>query len=145
MQQSDSPSRAGRIDDVVTIAQGLVKEPVREAVREALAEERQGAAGEDGTVEVRQESGSGSDKGGSNTGRRLLGVVVGVAVLGYLVRNRDTVKQAVPGGGDTGGDRGGGPPATEPGAVDVGGPGYEEPTSGIDQSDAGQGATVDEG
>jgi len=88
MQETDST----RIDTVLSVGQGIIKEPMREAIREVLAEERE-----------REDKGrrvplvGGDERGGqrqqSSSGRRLLGFVAGLAILSYLVRKRDSLDQ----------------------------------------------------
>lgn len=103
MQQADSPSQSSRLDDVAAVSKALIKEPVREAVREALEEQRFQIQGESGEVTVQptgkpdeETEGKGESGKGMSTGKKALGLILGLALVSFLLRRRKKVLEAEP-------------------------------------------------
>lgn len=103
MQQADSPSQSSRLDDVAAVSKAIIKEPVREAVREALEEQRFQIQGESGEVTVQpagkhddETEGKGESGKGMSTGKKALGLILGLALVSFLLRRRKKVLEAEP-------------------------------------------------
>jgi len=120
MQRSDSSSGSPRLFRVVSTLQTILKAPMREAVLEALEQERQrarkeheskghGDVSDDRTAaprsepDERQHSGEGSHEGkqagtqrGTGRRRKALALIVGLGVLSYLVRRRQAILESEP-------------------------------------------------
>jgi len=99
MGQSDSQTQSSRVGDVTTVGKAIIKEPVREAVREALEEQQRQTQGESGDVTVQPTAENGEEQqksGGMSRGRKALGLILGLALFGFLLRRREKVLEAEP-------------------------------------------------
>lgn len=115
MLQRDSSRGSSRLINLVSVAQTILKEPMREAVQEALEEERQRARKEHesqsdmdvsskrresndrGTSGERTRTGADQEQeGGSSSRLKFVALLVGIGIIGYLVRRRGTVMESEP-------------------------------------------------
>lgn len=86
---SNTTTRSSRLSDTLTVVQAIIKQPVREAVHEALEEERRGKTK---TTEVTTQESS----GGSSKLRRLFGIATVVGLAWFVVRRRQRLSEAAP-------------------------------------------------